>query len=97
MRWKFAAIAGSVLAALVYIAVPQSASALPSAARGDVVKSDSANSVQQVRRRYWRGRRSYGYRPYRYRRYGYYDPYYYGGGYPYYYRRRPGFGIYLGF
>jgi hypothetical protein len=101
MSWKIVALIGSVLAGMLFVAVPQPASALPgSAPRADVAGSHSVSPIDQVRRRYWRGRRYGYYRPYRYRRYGYspyyYDSPYYYSGYPYYYRR-PGFGIYLGF
>lgn len=74
-------------------------------------KGSAIEEVRYRGRRGWRGygyRRGYGgYRGYGYRRYGNpygyygYGPSYYGGyggyGYPYAYRRRPGFGIYLGF
>lgn len=106
MRLKMTALVASALAGFLYVSVP-SASALPAPSRGDVTtpnaKTGAITDEVHYRRR---GFRRWGYRSYRYRPYGYYGyrpyrPYYYGGyggyGYPYYYRRRPGFGIYLGF
>ncbi|MEO8421072.1 MAG: hypothetical protein ABI457_07755 [Hyphomicrobium sp.] len=110
MRLKLTALVASALAGFLYVSVP-SASALPAPARSDVTvpnaKTGAITEEVRYRGRGYRGRgyRRYGgyRRGYGYRRYGYYGyrPYYYGGyggyGYPYYYRRRPGFGIYLGF
>jgi hypothetical protein len=107
MRLKMTALVASALAGFLYVSVP-SASALPVPARGDVTAPNAktgaiTEEVRYRRRGYrrWGGyRRGYGYRRYGYRRYGYRPSYYggYGGyGYPYYYRRRPRFGIYLGF
>ena len=105
MRLKMTALVASALAGFLYVSVP-SASALPAPARGDVTAPNAktgaiTEEVHYRRRAYrrWGGYRRYGYRPYGY--YSYRRPYYYGGyggyGYPHYYRRRPGFGIYLGF
>ncbi len=110
MRLKTTALVASALAGLICVATT-GASALPAATRADITTAKQTATTQDVRygRRGWgrRGfgyRRGYGYRRYGYRPYGYYggySPYYYGGyggyGYPYYYRRRPGFGIYIGF
>jgi hypothetical protein len=103
MRWRSSVLIGALFAGLLYVAAPQPASALPGAPRADAAGSQAANPVEQVGRRGWRHRGygyrryGYGYRGYGYRRYGYSNPYYYDGGYYPYYRRRPGFGIYLGF
>ena len=83
MRLKMTALVASALAGFLYVSVP-SASALPAPSRGDVTTPAPKTGVitEEVR---WRRRG--------YRRWGGYRGY----GYPYYYRRRPGFGIYLGF
>ncbi|KAB2939277.1 MAG: hypothetical protein K8F92_00670 [Hyphomicrobium sp.] len=108
MRLRTTAFVASALAGLFYVTLP-SASALPAASRADITTAKAAGITEEVRHRrrhYRRGHRHY--RPYRYYDYGYYEPYYYrpyyyrpyyygGWGYPYYYRHRPGFGIYLGF
>jgi hypothetical protein len=103
MRLKMTALVASALAGFLYVSVP-SASALPAPSRSDVTvpnaKTGAITEEVRYRRRGYRrwGYRRYGYRGYR--RYGY-RPYYYRGyrgyGYPRYYRRRPRFGIYLGF
>ena len=101
MRLTMTALVASALAGFLYVSVP-SASALPAPSRGDVTtpnaKTGAITSEVHYRRR---GYRRYGYRPYRYYGYRPYRPYYYSGyggyGYPHYYRRRPRFGIYLGF
>ena len=104
MRLTMTALVASALAGFLYVSVP-SASALPAPSRGDVTTPSAKTGAitEEVRYRR-RGYRRYGYRRYGYRPYGYYGyrrNYYRGGyggyGYPYYYRRRPGFGIYLGF
>lgn len=95
-------LAGCVAVAAIICAAPKpalaTASAVPAVAYGET----DASMVQEVGRRYWRGRRyvrpygyGYGYRPYGYygyygRPYGYYRPYAYYGGYGYPYWRRPG-------
>ena len=112
MRLKTTALVASALAGFLYMSAP-GASALPAPSRTDVTVPNAktgaiTEEVRYRRRGYrrwggYRGYRGYGYRSYGYRPYGYYGyrPSYYGGyggyGYPYYYRRRPGFGIYLGF
>jgi hypothetical protein len=97
MRLRTAVIA-SALAGLFYATVPV-ASALPAPSRADVTTPAAKSAIEHVhRRRGWRRgwrHRHYGYRSYGYRPYGYYRPYRYYGS-PYYYRRRPGFGIYFG-
>ncbi len=109
MRIRTTALVATAFAGLLYVSIP-SASALPAASRADITTSSTAKAagvteeVRYRRRGYrrWGGYRrpyygygyGYGYRPYYYRPY-YYRPYYGGWGYPY--RRRPGFGIYLGF
>jgi hypothetical protein len=106
MRLRTTALVASALAGFLYVTMP-SASALPTASRADITTAKIAGVTEEVgyRRRGWRGY-GYGYRPYGYG-YGYgyrpyyrpyyYRPYYGGWGYPYYYRRRPGFGLYFGF
>ncbi|HEY8248119.1 MAG TPA: hypothetical protein VIG38_12665 [Hyphomicrobium sp.] len=108
MRLKITALVASALAGFLYVSVP-SASALPAPSRSDVTTPNATTGVitEEVGYRR-RGYRRWGYRPYGYYGYGYRPYRYYGGGYPYYrgyggygypyyYRRRPGFGIYFGF
>ena len=98
-------VAGCVAVAAIICAAPKPATAGPAPAihYGET----DAGMIQEVGRRYYRGRRyvrpyayGYGYRPYGYgyygRPYGYYRPYaYYGGyGYPYW---RPGLSFGFGF
>jgi hypothetical protein len=96
-------IAGCVAVAALVFAAPKPASAVTAATPAIHYGETNAGIVQEVGRRYWRGRRyvrpyayGYGYRPYGYygyygRPYGYYRPYAYYGGYGYPYWRRPGF------
>jgi hypothetical protein len=89
MRLRTTALVATAIAGLLYVSAP-SASALPAASRADVTTSTTAKTAGVTEQVHYRRRG--------YRRYGYgYRPYGYYGGYPYYYRRRPGFGIYFGF
>jgi hypothetical protein len=101
MRLKMTALVASALAGFLYVSAP-GASALPAPSRADVTTPAAKTGIitEQVRYRR-RGFRRWGYRPYGWYGYRPYRSYYYRGyrgyGYPYYYRRRPGFGIYFGF
>jgi Ni/Co efflux regulator RcnB len=95
---RLLALALAVCAGAFLAAAPASSAPL-GAAGNSVAATHEAGLVQQVHRRWRHHRRYYGYNPYYGPRYygpRYYRPYYYGGYYPYY-RRRPGFSIYLNF
>ncbi len=91
-------------ASAVMFSASAPAQAMTAGSAGVATSAATAESqVVQVRRRWnrHRGHRWHGHR--HHRRWGhrrFYRPYYYGGyggGYPYYYSRRPRFGIYFGF
>jgi hypothetical protein len=87
MQRSLIPILGGCITAVMF-AVPKPAAATTAAAPAVHYGETDAGMVQEVGRRYWRGRRyvrpyayGYGYRPY-YRPYGYYG--YYGRPYGYY-------------
>lgn len=98
---RLLALALAAGAGAFLISAPASSAPLGAAGKSAGVAEVHEGMVEQVHRRWRRHHRFYGYygpryyAPYYYRP-RYYAPYYYGGYYPYY-RRRPGFSIYLNF
>lgn len=91
-------------ASAVMFSASAPAQAMTAGSAGVATSAATAESqVVQVRRRWHRHRGYHRHRWYRHRHYHhrrwrpYYYGGYYGGGYPYYYSRRPRFGIYLRF
>src|SRR5262245_2783278 len=112
MRLRTTALVATAIAGLLYVSIPASALPAPSRADITTSTTAKTGAITEEVRYRRRGYRRYGYgygRPYYgyggygyggyygYRPYYYSRPFYYGGGYPYYHRRRPGFGLYFGF